>query len=90
MIKEFKALSIPMEKANFHIFPEYCKGCGLCKEKCPNDVLRWSERLGLYGTPVVEPKDEESCIACMICEMVCPDCAIYIERKPKKKIKAGG
>lgn len=85
MVKEFKALSTPMDKAIFHIFPEYCKGCGLCKEKCPNDVLRWSDSLGLYGTAVVEPKDEESCIACMICEMVCPDCAIIIEKRPKKK-----
>ncbi|NLB18341.1 MAG: 4Fe-4S binding protein [Syntrophomonadaceae bacterium] len=74
-----------MNKANFHIFPEYCKGCGLCKEKCPTDVIIWSEKLGVYGTPSVKPKDDESCIACSICEMVCPDCAIYIEKKPKKK-----
>lgn len=85
MTKKIEPLSTPMEKANFHIFPDYCKGCGLCKEKCPNDVLIWSEKLGVYGTPTVKPKDEESCIACLICEMVCPDAAIYIEkhRKPK-------
>ena len=80
-----KVLSFEMEKANFHIFPYYCKGCGLCKEKCPNQVLVWSEELGVYGTPTVKPKDEESCIVCGICEMVCPDCAILIEKKAKKK-----
>ena len=74
-----------MEKANFYIFPAYCKGCGLCKEKCPNDVLIWSDDLGVYGTPTVKPKDEDSCIACMICEMVCPDSAIRIERIRKGK-----
>lgn len=84
-MSEPKALSYSMEKANFHIFPQYCKGCGLCKEKCPTDVIVWSEKLGVYGTPAVKPKDEDSCIACSICEMVCPDCAINIEKKAKKK-----
>lgn len=83
--KQLEPLTTPMEKANFHIFPDFCKGCGLCKEKCPNDVLIWSEKLGVYGTPIVKPKDEESCIACLICEMVCPDAAIYIEKKRGKK-----
>lgn len=86
--KEPKAISTEMEKANFHIFPEYCKGCGLCKEKCPKDTLIWSDKLGVYGTPIVKPKDKESCIACSICEMVCPDCAIVIEKLRKKRVTA--
>lgn len=74
-----------MEKAFFHIFPAYCKGCGLCKEKCPRETLRFSDKLGAYGTPSVEPKDTTSCIACGLCEQCCPDCAIRIERKKKPK-----
>lgn len=74
-----------LEKAIFHIIPYYCKGCGLCIEKCPNDVLIWSDKLGVYGTPSVMPKDVESCIACEICAMLCPECAIVIEKKKKKK-----
>ncbi|MEQ8175789.1 MAG: 4Fe-4S binding protein [Syntrophomonadaceae bacterium] len=85
MHKEIESIETPMEKAHFYIFPEYCKGCGLCKEKCPNDTLIWSDKLGVYGTPTVTPKDEDSCIACRICEMVCPDCAIKIERIRKGK-----
>ncbi|MCR4400190.1 MAG: 4Fe-4S binding protein [Syntrophomonadaceae bacterium] len=85
---QFTALSYDMEKAVFHLFPALCKGCGLCKEKCPTDVIEWSETLGVYGTPAVKPKDAESCIACLICEQVCPDCAIRIERKKREK-KAG-
>ncbi|MEN6389951.1 MAG: 4Fe-4S binding protein [Syntrophomonas sp.] len=85
MHKQIESIETPMEKANFYIFPEYCKGCGLCKEKCPNDTLIWSDKLGVYGTPTVTPKDEDSCIACRICEMVCPDCAIKIERIRKGK-----
>lgn len=85
MGKQIEGIKFTLAKANFYIFPQYCKGCGLCKEKCPNDVLVWSEKLGVYGTPTVKPKDEESCIACSICEMVCPDCAIYIEKIKKTK-----
>lgn len=84
-MKELKPATYDLEKAIFHIFPDFCKGCGLCKEKCPNDVLIWSEKLGVYATPIVKPKDEESCIACNICELVCPDCAIIIEKKKKSK-----
>ncbi|MEA1961728.1 MAG: 4Fe-4S binding protein [Bacillota bacterium] len=80
-----EAITYELDKATFHIFPSYCKGCGLCKEKCPNQVLVWSEQLGVYGTPTVKPKDEDSCIACGICQMVCPDCAISIIRKKKQK-----
>lgn len=83
--KEIEAVSFELDKATFHIFPAYCKGCGLCKEKCPNQVIVWSDKLGVYGTPTVKPKDEDSCIACNICEMVCPDCAISIIKKKTKK-----
>ncbi len=82
---KIKHLTYDQEKAYFHIIPYFCKGCGLCREKCPSSVLVWSETLGVYGTPTVMPKDEESCIACSICQMVCPDCAIVIEKKKKKK-----
>lgn len=85
MTKKPEVLTTPMEKAIFHIFPEYCKGCGLCIEKCPKGTLIWSETLGVYGTPSVKPKDKESCIACNICEMVCPDCAIRIDRIRRKR-----
>ncbi|NLV15648.1 MAG: 4Fe-4S binding protein [Syntrophomonadaceae bacterium] len=72
-------------RAIFNLFPELCKGCGLCKEKCPEDALVWSERLGVYGTPTVFLKDSEACTGCGICQTVCPDCAILIERKRKIK-----
>jgi hypothetical protein len=48
MAKEMKALSPPMEKALFHIFPETAKDVGLCKEKCPM-MFDLVEKLGVYG-----------------------------------------
>ncbi|WP_092481569.1 4Fe-4S dicluster domain-containing protein [Desulfoscipio geothermicus] len=73
-------------KAAFHIFPGLCKGCGLCIEKCPVNNLGWSQVLGVYGTPSVEPgHGEKECTACTICEIVCPDCAIYVEKLKNKQ-----
>jgi len=37
----------------------------------------------VYGTPTVIPKDTESCTGCGMCQMVCPDCAIVVERIKK-------
>lgn len=71
-------------KAFFTIFPGLCKGCGLCREKCPENALSWSAELGVYGTPTVIA-DPEKCKACRICEQVCPDCAISVDRKNKLK-----
>ena len=84
-LNDMELVSFDMEKATFYIFPGYCKGCGLCREKCPNQVLVWSDKLGVYGTPTVKPHDDDSCIACNICEMVCPDAAIAIVKKKKQK-----
>lgn len=81
----FKGRTLDLEKGFWTVFPGLCKGCGLCIQKCPKKCLAWSDVLGVYGTPSIEPNDE--CIACGICQNVCPDCAIMVEKK--KKAKAG-
>ncbi len=85
MAIEFKAVTTVNGKGIFHNFPALCKGCGLCIEKCPVKTIGWSEELGVYGTPTVEPGHGKDCIACFICQMVCPDCAILIEKIGKDK-----
>lgn len=67
-------------KGYWHIFPGLCKGCGLCIEKCPVKCIAWADELGVYGTPRVEA-DMGKCIVCGICQMVCPDCAIRVEKR---------
>lgn len=71
-------------RANWYLYTELCKGCGLCLVKCPINIkgekcLQWSKEVGLYSTPAVEP-DPNLCIACGTCELVCPDSAIRIEK----------
>lgn len=77
----WKAIITENGKGVFHLFPALCKGCGLCLEKCPVDTIGWSKQLGAFGTPVVEPGHGKPCIACKKCQLVCPDAAIWIERR---------
>jgi 2-oxoglutarate ferredoxin oxidoreductase subunit delta len=81
---EMSAFCTPVGKNNesvFYIFPQLCKGCGLCVVKCPAKTLSFGEELGLYGTPLVRPGNNGIvCTACGICQTFCPDCAIRIDR----------
>jgi 2-oxoglutarate ferredoxin oxidoreductase subunit delta len=52
---------------------EECKGCGLCVESCPPEVLKLvQEELNAYG---VHPAHYvgEGCTGCGICYWVCPE-----------------
>ena len=54
------------------VFPNWCKGCGLCVEFCPVGVLEQ----GLDGRVIVV--HPEKCTACRWCEQHCPDFAIFV------------
>jgi len=54
------------------VFPNWCKGCGLCVEFCPVGVLEQ----GPDGRVIVA--HPEKCTACRWCELHCPDFAIFV------------
>ncbi len=54
------------------VFPNWCKGCDLCIEFCPMEVLGRGEDgrvMVVHG---------EKCTACRWCELHCPDFAIFV------------
>lgn len=78
--KIFKAKNVKVKEGSFTLFPELCKGCGICVEKCPFKALEFTDTdLGVYSTPTPEV-DPEKCTLCKICEIFCPDCAIRVEK----------
>ncbi len=59
-----------------------CKGCGLCVDACPKQILRVApDQINKKGHHPAECVDQEKCIACAFCAMMCPDCVITVERK---------
>ena len=59
---------------------ERCKGCGLCVQACPKQLLELSTtRLNQKGHAPVELTDPEACVGCAFCATMCPDCVITIE-----------
>lgn len=64
-------------RGSWTIFPQLCKGCGLCIERCPTGVIRWSSEMGAYGTNRVTV-EAAGCMTCKICADYCPDAAISV------------
>ena len=59
----------------------YCKGCELCIDACPQDVmaLDMSHMTSKGYHPVILIK--EGCTGCAICAVVCPEAALTIYRE---------
>lgn len=51
----------------------YCKGCEICVQVCPKDVLLMNDRAKAV---VGNIKD---CTGCLSCEIYCPDFAIDVQ-----------
>ncbi len=60
---------------------DWCKGCGLCLDACPKQVLALAKtKIIKKGHHPVEAIQPESCIGCAFCATMCPDCIITVER----------
>jgi len=56
------------------VITAHCKGglCNICVNYCPEKVLA-------MGFRTVEVVDPDSCTKCMLCELRCPDFAIFVD-----------
>ncbi len=44
-----------------------CRGCQLCVDICPTDVLEFNEQEN-----IAQIREVEDCIACLSCAYICP------------------
>ena len=84
MTQVFARVPIDLEtvttpRGEVYIIPERCKGCELCVEFCPEDVLYNSPQTNSkgYHYPDIAEGKEASCVHCEFCSLVCPEFAIY-------------
>ena len=66
------------------IIVDRCKGCGFCIEFCPNKVLVEAKEFNKKGYHPPEIKTSFECNNCGICEVICPEFAIYSTVKEKR------
>jgi len=70
------------------IIADRCKGCGFCVEYCPKDVLQLSESFNAKGYHPPEVVKHGMCVNCSLCEMICPDFAIFSVETLQKEAAA--
>lgn len=62
---------------------ERCKGCGLCIDACPKQVLGFSESYNSKSYHPAEVQNQEACIGCGFCYSMCPDVCITVKTLAK-------
>lgn len=68
-------------QAKVTIYPDWCKGCGICAAFCPSKVLE------LWPDGKAHVVREEDCVNCGFCELHCPDFAISVTPKEVSRRK---
>jgi 2-oxoglutarate ferredoxin oxidoreductase subunit delta len=54
----------------------WCTGCGICAAFCPRKVLQIKH-------DKVEKANPEACIKCALCELRCPNYAMFVKEVEK-------
>jgi 2-oxoglutarate ferredoxin oxidoreductase subunit delta len=63
---------------------EFCKGCALCVNFCPQKLIRIGDHVSKKGYHPAEFCDPQGkCSGCTLCALICPDAAITVYREKK-------
>ncbi len=81
---------VKIPQGEIHIIKDRCKGCKFCVEYCPKDVLEMSEEFNAKGYHPPYVKNPEDCVNCGLCEMLCPEFAIWSTLKEETGSTSGG
>ncbi len=73
-LKQEPFSSVGPKRHRHTIIRQFCKGCRICVDFCPTGTLDLDDR---FKVVVAHP---EKCIACRMCELRCPDMAIFVQK----------
>jgi 2-oxoglutarate ferredoxin oxidoreductase subunit delta len=69
-------------KGRIEVSIDLCKGCTLCTNVCPKDLIHLSlgqlTPSGYHPAQLIDPNSD--CTGCAICAVICPDAAISVYR----------
>lgn len=69
---------MPKGKVTFE--EDKCKGCLLCVEFCPKEILFQDKNtMNNAGYNLIKVTDMDQCIGCGLCAVMCPDSVITVE-----------
>lgn len=76
-----------MKKVGIDI--QKCKSCGLCIDVCPKNILTYSGKLNEAGYNHIECTDDDMCIVCKSCAIVCPDLVFTLNKISREGVRNG-
>jgi 2-oxoglutarate ferredoxin oxidoreductase subunit delta len=65
-------------RGHINLIKDRCKSCEFCVEFCPQGILELSDEFNAKGYHPPRIKEDGNCIACRLCELICPEFAIHI------------
>lgn len=71
-------IGINLVLGKIEIDTERCKGCGLCVQVCPKNVISISKNSNKNGYFPAEVVNFIDCFGCAFCAIICPDAAIEV------------
>ena len=76
-------VEVDLQVPALEVVSHLCKGCGLCIEHCPKDVIEFSGKLNQLGYNYARYVGQ-GCTGCGICFYACPEPgAIIVYKKVK-------
>ena len=71
-----------MARGTISINEDRCKGCELCIQVCPKDLIHSATHFSARGyRPAILVDPEGQCTGCLLCSTICPDVAITVYRE---------
>ncbi len=67
-----------MKRVSFR--EELCKGCKLCVQACPKNIISLSENINSMGYRHAMITSQDKCSSCAFCAWVCPDLVITVKK----------